>query len=311
MQDYEEIYEKLIDNGMEFSGYALENTESYMPEFSRFMDRLSVRLKKISEDEKNIPLFFIDEFSYLYEWIEKGEIDGKQFMRFWKSFIQDYGICAIIIAQDNIPVWKSRYENEFACMNHDNEITYLDYEGAKELICEPCQVADKMLYTPEAVKLIYDWTKGSAYLIVIFCKHVIDYLNDNYTEKATKTIVQLVFEKEFIEKKEMFESDDFEPQIQDVSHVGSEGDFVNTLNEELLREIASATITSSQARIDELHFFTKYGEQARKIFARLKERKIIEVERDAYCSISMPLLKFYLLREQSLLDKETLNKMIR
>ena len=311
MQDYEEIYEKLIDNGMEFSGYALENTDSYMPEFSRFMDRLSARLKKISEDEKNIPLFFIDEFSYLYEWIEKGEIDGKQFMRFWKSFIQDYGICAIIIAQDNIPVWKSRYENEFACMNHDNEITYLDFEGAKELICEPCQVADKVLYTPEAVKLIYDWTKGSAYLIVIFCKHVIDYLNDNYTEKATKTIVQLVFEKEFIERKEMFESDDFEPQIQDVANVGSEGDFVNTLNEELLKEIASATITSSQARIDELQFFTKYGEKARKIFVRLKERKIIEVERDTYCSISMPLLKFYLLREQSLLDKKTLNKMIR
>ena len=311
MQDYEEIYEKLIYNGMEFSGYALENTDSYMPEFSRFMDRLSARLKKISEDEKNIPLFFIDEFSYLYEWIEKGEIDGKQFMRFWKSFIQDYGICAIIIAQDNIPVWKSRYENEFACMNHDNEITYLDYEGAKELICEPCQVADRMLYTPEAVKLIYDWTKGSAYLIVIFCKHVIDYLNDNYTEKATKTIVQLVFEKEFIERKEMFESDDFEPQIQDVANVGSEGDFVNTRNEELLKEIASATITSSQARIDELQFFTRYGEQARKIFVRLKERKIIEVERDTYCSISMPLLKFYLLREQSLLDKETLNKMIR
>lgn len=311
MQDYEEIYEELIEAGMEFSGYSLENTESYMPEFSRFMDRLSAKLKKISEDEKNIPLFFIDEFSYLYEWIEKGEIDGKQFMRFWKSFIQDYGICSIIIAQDNIPVWKSRYENEFACMNHDNEITYLDYEGAKELICEPCQVENKMLYTPEAVKLIYDWTKGSAYLIVIFCKHVIDYLNDNYTEKATKTIVQLVFEKEFIERKEMFESDDFEPQIQDVANVGQEGDLVNTLNAELLKEIASATITSPQVRIDELHFFAKFSDQAQKIFVRLKERKIIEVERDTYVSISMPLLKFYLLREQSLLDKETLNKMIR
>lgn len=311
MQDYEELYEKLIETGIEFSGYALENTESYMPEFSRFMDRFSARLKKISEDEKNIPLFFIDEFSYLYEWIEKGEIDGKQFMRFWKSFIQDYGICSIIIAQDNIPVWKSRYENEFACMNHDNEITYLDYDGAKELICDPCRVENKMLYTPEAVKLIYDWTKGSAYLIVIFCKHVIDYLNDNYTEKATKTIVQLVFEKEFIERKEMFKSDDFEPQIQDVANVGKEGDLVNTLNEELLKEVASATIASPQARIDELHFFTKYDNQAQKIFARLKDRKIIEVERDTYVSISMPLLKFYLLREQSLLDKETLNKMIR
>lgn len=311
MQDYEDLYEKLIENGLEFSGYLLENNDSYMPEFSRFMDRLSGKLKKISEEEKNIPLFFIDEFSYLYEWIEKGELDGKQFMRFWKSFIQDYGICSIIIAQDNIPVWKSRYENEFACMNHDNEITYLDYEGAKELIYEPCQIKNKILYTPEAVKLIYDWTKGSAYLIVIFCKHVIDYLNDNYTVKATKTIVQLVFEKEFIERKEMFESDDFEPQIQDVANVGQEGDEVNKLNAELLREVASETITSPQVRIDELIFFSKYGDQAQKIFVRLKERKIIEVERDTYVSISMPLLKFYLLREQSLLDKETLNKMIR
>ena len=311
MQDYEDVYEKLIKLGMEFSGYALEKTENYMPEFSRFMDRLSNKLRKIDDKEKNIPLFFIDEFSYLYEWIEKGEIDGKEFMRFWKSFIQDYGICSIIIAQDNIPVWKSRYENEFACMNHDNEITYLDYEGAKELICEPCQVNDKILYTPDAVKLIYDWTKGSAYLIVIFCKHIIDYLNNNYTEKATKTIVQLVFEKEFIEKKEMFESDDFEPQIQDVANVGQEGELVNSLNEELLKEIASATITSPQVRKDELLFFSKYGEQAQKIFIRLKERKIIEVERNTYCSISMPLLKFYLLREQSLLDKEVLNKMIR
>ena len=311
MTEYEDIYEKLLETGMKFSGEALEETNNYMPEFSRFMDRLSTRLKKISNAEKNIPLFFLDEFSYLYEWIEKGEIEGKEFMRFWKSFIQDYGICSIIIAQDNIPVWKSRYENEFACMNHDNEITYLDYDGTKELICEPCQIDKKMLFTLEAVQLIYDWTKGSAYLIVIFCKHIIDYLNDNYTEKATKTIVQLVFEKEFIERKEMFRSDDFEPQIQDVANVGQEGDMINHLNKELLKEIASATITSAQVRIDELRFFDLHGEKAQKVFIRLKERKIIEVERNTYCSISMPLLKFYLLREQSLLDKEVLNKMIR
>ena len=61
-----------------------------------------------------------------------------------------------------------------------------------------------------------------------------------------------------------------------MANVGSEGDLVNTLNEELLKEIASATITSPQARIDELHFFTKYGEQARKIFIRLKEEKLLK-----------------------------------
>ena len=311
MEEYPDIYESLKDSGVEFAGDKLSRSESYMPDFSRFMDRFSRNLKRISGEEKNVPLFFIDEFSYLYEWIENGSLNGKDFMRFWKSFIQDYGICSIIIAQDNIPVWKSRYENEFACMNHDNEITYLDYDGAKALICEPCQVDNKMLYTPDAVKLIYDWTKGSAYLIVIFCSYIIDYLNKNYTEKATKTIVQLVFEKEFIEKKDMFNSADFEPQIQDVSNVGDEGSRVNELNKELLKEIAKATITSPQVKIDDLLFFSKYGEEAQQIFVRLKERKIIEVERNTFCSISMPLLKFYLLREESLLDKEALNKMIR
>lgn len=312
MTEYEDVYDRLMELGMEFRSDRLEKTEYYMPEFSRFMDRFSARIRKISESEKNIPLYFLDEFSYLYEWIEKGNIDGKEFMRFWKSFIQDYGICAIIIAQDNIPVWKSRYENEFACMNHDNEITYLNFEGAKELICEPCQTDGKVLFAPDAVKLIYDWTKGSAYLIVIFCKHVIDYLNDNYTEKATKTIVQIVFEKEFVEKKEMFKSDDFEPQIQDVANVGQEGERINQLNEKLLKEIAGATITASQVKIEELNFFTEYEkEQAFKIFNRLKDRKIIEVERDTYCSISMPLLKLYLLREQSLLNRDILNKLTR
>ena len=313
MTEYKDIYDALMKNGMVFDGYALENTDNYMPKFSRFMSQLSLGLKKISDSEKNIPLYFMDEFSYLYEWIEKGELDGKTFMRFWKSFIQDYGICSIIIAQDNLPVWKSRYENEFACMN-DNEITYLDFEGANALICEPCQREGESLFTPEAVKLIYDWTKGSAYLIVIFCDEIIKYLNENYIEKATKTIVQLVFEKEFLGKKDgMFESKDFESQIQDVANVGDEGERINELNEKLLKEIAALTISSPQVKIEDLRFFDECEDRslATKVFSRLRDRKIIEVERDTYCSINMPLLKLYLLREQSLLDRDVLNKIAR
>ncbi len=137
-------------------------------------------------------------------------------------------------------------------------------------------------------------------------------MNDNYTEKATKTIVQLVFEREFVDKKEMFLSEDFEPQIQDVANVGQEGEVVNRLNELLLKEIASATITAAQVRIEDLNFFIIHGEdQGRKVLNRLKDRKIIEVEHDMFCSINMPLLKFYLLREQSLLNRKVLNKLTR
>ena len=313
LEDYPEIYDKLVENHVSFATGTISEGENYMTEFSRFMRLLSIGLKKLGGAEKYIPLYFIDEFSYLYEWIEKGEIQGDVFMRFWKSFIQDYNICSIIIAQDNIPVWKSKYENEFACMNHDNEITYLDFEGAGELICEPCKPKGRELFAEDAVKLIYDWTKGSAYLIVIFCKHVIDYLNKNYTEKATKTIVRIVFEKEFIENRGMFNTGDFEPQIQDVANVGEEAERINKLNEELLKEIAASTIYTPRVRMEDLKFFSgsEDRELAQKIFDRLKERKIIEVERNTYCSVAMPLLKWYLLREQSLLDKDVLNQLVR
>ncbi len=313
MDDYPDIYDELVNNGVDFDTSKLEKTDRYMPEFSRFMNRFSKKLRAISAPEKNIPLYFVDEFSYLYQWIEEGKLDGEEFMKFWKSFIQDYGICAIIIAQDNIPVWRSKYENEFACMNHDNEITYLDYAGAKALICEPCQIGDKVLFEEDAVRLIYQLTRGSAYLIVIFCKHIIDYLNENYYEKVTKTIVQLVLEKKFLGKVDgMFQSGDFEPHIQDVANVGDEGARVNALNRELLKEIAKATISSPQVKINDLGFFNGNDSQHdRSILERLKDRKIVEVENDTYCSISLPLLKLYLLREQALLTREVLNNLLR
>ncbi|MCR5213934.1 MAG: hypothetical protein K6E10_05930 [Eubacterium sp.] len=328
--DYEDIYNKLVDLGMNFDTKELENSSEYMPIFIRFINKLSSRLNMISGSNENIPLLFLDEFSYIYEWIESGNIDGTQFMRFWKSFIQDYGICAIIIAQDNIPTWKSRYENEFACMDYDNEITYLDFKGSKELICEPCQVSgyeEKELFTPEAVKMIYDWTLGSAYLINIFCKHVIDYLNENYIEKATKTIVQIVFENKFIDNFGMFGSGDFEPQIQDVSNVGDQGKLINDLNLKVLKEIARKTINVPRVELDDLDFFKEKVVEATdenqdlvdgmdriqgmEIINRLKKRRIIDVQQERYCSINMPLLKFYLLKEQALLNRDILHELIR
>lgn len=304
-EEYEDVYNALMGMGMVFDEDALEKTDDYMGKFSEFMFQLSAKLKKIPKN--NIPLYFFDEFTYLYQHIEEGKIeDGVKFMRFWKSFIQDYGICAIMIAQDSLPVWRKNYENEFDCMNHvDGEITYLDDEGARALICEPCQREGRSLFTPEAAKLIADWTKGSAFLIAIFCQSIIDYLNNNYMEKATKTIVQMVFKEEFLNERKRFESVRFDPQIVDPAYVGAKGDTVKKLNEKLLMEIAAKTIDSPRVKTEELEFFNKCedAELAKEIFDRLRDRKIIEGERDTYCSIEMPLLKFYLLRKQELLNE--------
>lgn len=308
LTDYEELYDDYVKAGLEDSSIKIENSEDYMLEFRNFMSRFSALLKRKYKSETHIPLYYIDEFSYLYEWIEKGELDGKEFMRFWKSFIQDYGICAIIIAQDNIPVWKAQYENEFSCMNYDNEITYLMPDGAKELICDPCRLNGESRFSPEAVDYIYSLTRGSAFLIVILCKSIIDYLNQNYTEKVTKAVVEIVLEKEFIANRGIFEPQDFEPQIVDVSKVNHEADEMIKANTRLLKEIAAKTVTAVKTPISELLFLRDGNiEYCKEIFERLKERKIINTEGNTYCSITMPLLKFHFLREQGLMNREALN----
>lgn len=307
MKNNRELFQKYLDAGLMGYSKKIESATEYMAEFTNYMNLLSYLIQTNSEPEKNILLYYFDEFSYLYEWIENGELDGKVFMRFWKSFIQDYGICAIIIAQDVIPVWRAQYENEFACMNYANEITYLMPDGARELICDPCMLNGKSRFSPEAVEYIYSLTKGSAYLIVILCKSIIDYLNATYTEKVTKAIVEIVMEKEFIDKKGIFERADFEPQIVDPSQVGTAAERNRIANTKILREIAEKTMMSAKTEINGLQVLRdEDAVEHKKAFERLRERKIIDVEAE-YCSISMPLLKFYYLREQGILSRELLN----
>ena len=306
-----ELYNELIEDEMDFSTDKLETSDSYMAVFNEFMAELSDLLEQHSEPETNILLYYFDEFSYLYQWIEEGSLDGEKFMRFWKAFISDYNICAIIIAQDNLPVWMTKYPNEFSCMNYDNEITYLDYKGAMELICEPCQVNGESLFTDDAVRSIYSLTKGSACLIVILCKFIIDYRNNNYIPKITKSVVDIVMEKEFLEKSDIYNSKDFEPQIQDVVNVGDKAEAINAGNRKLLEEIAVKTIDNNMAEVDKLDFLKDdEGGYNRNIYERLKERKIIDTEGDKYCKISMPLLKLQLLRELGELTKENMSEMI-
>lgn len=315
MKNYPDLYAKLLENGVDFDTGVIEGSKA-MSAFSRFMDRFSSALQKLSPPETNIPLYCIDEFSYLYERIENGELNGTQFMRFWKSFIQDYNICALIIAQDNIPVWKSHYENEFACMNYDNEITYLDEKGALDLIRQPCSRDNIELFSQDAANLIYDLTRGSAFLIVILCERIIDYLNANYFETATRSIVLTVLEDGFLnDMNGIFNNGDFHPQIQDSIYVGEKAEQINNANERLLREIAEKTIGSPQVNKKDLRFFDEENpDYANKIFNRLKERNIIKVVYNGshiFCSIFLPLLKLSLLKESGRLTRDVIKDLTR
>lgn len=303
---YPELANAYIAENMEELIDPISEKENYMFFFKRYMTKFMRIIEKNSESDKNIPLYIFDEFSYLYQWIEKGELDGSSFMRFWKGFIQDYGICAIIIAQDNIPVWSSQYPNEFSCMNYDNEITYLGYNGARDLICDPCKINGESRFNQDAVDYIFSLTKGSAYLIVILCKAIIDYLNESCTEKATKAVVEIVLNKGLVTSNTIFNLKDFEPQLVDVTKVGEDSDYTTAENKTLLKEIARRTIRTQNVAVNSLDYLATTQQEHIGIFQRLTERHIISMEGEKNCSITLPILKLFLLKEQGMLTRDVL-----
>ena len=65
----------------------------------------------------------------------------------------------------------------------------------KELITEPMCDNGKSRFEPDAVDLIYRLTAGSAYLIMIFCSALVDYMNERGTARVTRITVDTFLNK--------------------------------------------------------------------------------------------------------------------
>lgn len=304
---HKELFEYYKSAGLCELGKQIRTDENYVVLFGEYMQELMEVINEYSNPYTNIPLYYIDEFTYCYEWIMEGKVDGKEFMQFLKSFISDYGICAVLLAQDNMPVWKAEYPNEFNCMDFDNMISYLDKAGTQELVCEPCSIGGESRFNEESVDYIHDLTRGSAYLIDILCDQIIDYLNEaKEAEYVTKYTVENVLLSWIDGEKDFFEETVFEPQYQDTSKVGEDAKRVEEANKSLLSEISVGTKEREFIEKSELRFFEDNAyEFAEDVYERLVKRKVV-VEEGSKCKLYMPLLKFMFLKKRGLMDKDAL-----
>ena len=304
---HKELFEKYMDAGLCDLSKQIKTDDNYVVSFGEYMQELMDVIHDNSAPYTNIPLYYIDEFTYAYAWIMEGKVDGKEFMQFWKSFISDYGICAVLLAQDNMPVWKAEYPNEFNCMDFDNMISYLDRSGTEELVCEPCPINGKSRFNGESVEYIYNLTRGSAYLIDILCDQIIEYLNEiKETDYVTKYTVENVLLSWIEGDKDFFEETIFEAQYQDTSKVGEAAKNVEKANKELLSEISVETKDKEFTDKATLKFFAdNEPDFANEIYERLVKRKIL-TEDGNKCKLYMPLLKFMFLKKKGLMDKEAL-----
>jgi hypothetical protein len=133
------------------------------------------------------PIFLIDEFTYVYEYIREGLLTPA-FMRQWKSLLESRTFDAVLIGQDTMPRFKEAYPNEFG-VTHDERISYLSAEEARALAEEPIRISGESRYKGASLDRLISLTAGSPFYLQIFCDRLVQHLNRNRLAFVTESVV--------------------------------------------------------------------------------------------------------------------------
>src|SRR5215469_4814109 len=133
------------------------------------------------------PIFLIDEFTYVYEYIREGLLTPA-FMRQWKSLLESRTFDAVLVGQDTMPRFKEAYPNEFG-VTHDERISYLSEEEARALAENPIMMSSESRYKGASLDRLISLTAGSAFYLQIFCDRLVQHLNRNRLVFITESVV--------------------------------------------------------------------------------------------------------------------------
>lgn len=139
------------------------------------------------------PIFLIDEFTYVYEYIREGLL-SPAFMRQWKSLLETGTFDAILVGQDTMPRFKNAYPNEFG-VTHDERVSYLSAAEARALADRPIRMGSESRYKGAALDRVVELTAGSPFYLQIFCDQIVQYLNKNRHVFITEHLVEDVLEQ--------------------------------------------------------------------------------------------------------------------
>lgn len=244
--------------------------------FCEYMDILNTILKR----EKKLVVLIADEFTYLHGYINEGSVP-KEFMKFWKALLQDYGIFAIIAGQDDMPEFVKEFPNDFGSMEL-MKLNYLPEEDAKRLIKEPLEAHNDrsgLFRDDGCIDELYNLTAGSAYLTIILCSKLVDYLNLKGAYMITKGIVQDFLRTRALGPKGFLLAKHFEPQIDERGHVEEKHD----INFELLLGIARLSQGSGYASLSDITCTDLTQQEIRNHLDRLVDRNVLAKEgREGY-----------------------------
>jgi TolA-binding protein len=158
--------------------------------FSEIMDSIKETLESNEKWKNKQFVLLIDEFSYLFDQINRGKIP-ETFMRTWKAILQKKYFHVVLVGQDSIIKFKNKFPNEFGT-TQDERVSYLEELYAKDLIDMPIRLNNESRYRERAIQRIYELTAGSAYYIQIICYELVNYLNKKKAPLITFADVERV-----------------------------------------------------------------------------------------------------------------------
>ena len=308
-KEHKALYDFLLKNGVTFPYDEIESNPSDDAKtgiFRRTLDEIIEKSHEFSgSEDKYIPLFLIDEFTYFYQWIKDGMISAN-FMKFWKAFLQNNPICAIVIGMDHMPQFIEEYENEFACAG-EIPVHFLKKADTKDLANKPILLKDgtsryKDKPGEDALSYIYRLTAGSAYLTVIFCNAFVKYLNERKTTYITRTVIDNFIREKLLGPHPVLEKKMFEPQLNDPGKFSEqEQEATYSDNKTVLTYIAvHADNLKRELSRDKINCINELSERTNErldvIVNQLTRRRVLTKRGNEY-KIEIELLHMWLRRE--------------
>jgi hypothetical protein len=150
--------------------------------FEEYMGAVYSALRKRPGYSEVRILLLLDEFSHVYAQIQRGHIQ-RDFMKYWKALLEKGWFGSVLVGQDTMPSFMEDFRNEFQ-IAFKERISYLDKAPAEQLVQEPIMILDEhsnpveSRYKGKAVERVLDYTAGSPYFTQIFCKRLVEYMNE-------------------------------------------------------------------------------------------------------------------------------------
>lgn len=248
------------------------------------------KLNQLLRESNKMIVLMIDEFTYIHSMRDSAVLGS--YMRFWKALVQNYCVFAIVAGQDDMPEFMRSYPNEFACMEL-LKLTYLQEQDAKELIRKPLETRNNrtdLFRNDGTMDEIYDLTAGSAYLTIILCSKLVDFLNEKGAYVITKGILADYLRTRVFGPQSFLTEMYFEPQLKERGHTELDG-----INKQLLLSIARLSRTTGYARLGDIHISTLSEDQVIEYVERLVDRNVLSKEKGDQYSIQVKLLQKWLI----------------